>query len=408
MSGGPWSLVRAWRWGVVPVYVLSVVIVTVQQGVVHRENNFAIFRASFYNLMAGHDLYALHPDQHTDLFKYSPTFALLFAPFALPSFALGLLAWNALNTLLLLYAIRRVLSPHRAAIAAMIVALEAVGSMQHSQSNGLVAAVIVLAFVASEAGSPLGQAVAIATGTCVKIFPIAAASAALTRPRRLRFALYIMVALAVMVLLPLLVTSPLRLADQYASWRALQIADASALEAGWDDAGGGLYGGVMQQLRIWLGVQWPNWPVQVAGTALLVLPLAVRRDCWPAWSFRFTYLCSLLVYVVIFNHQSESPSFVIAVTGIALWYATGPSTRPRTALIVATILLVSLWSTDLTPRWLYALCAHYRVKTLPCLAAWLLMQRDLLVGPRRGADDRAEMDEGDIGATQPVAHAIGE
>src|SRR6185437_17182859 len=112
-----------------------------------------------------------------------------------------------------------------------------------------------------------------------------------------------------------------------------------------------LYGGVMQQLRIWLGVSWPNWPVQLVGTVLLMLPLARWREWkWP--EFRLRYLCSLLVYLVIFNHQSESPSFVIAVTGIAIWYVCTPRTRLHTAIMALTILLVSISSTAITPRWL--------------------------------------------------------
>ncbi|GAC1649287.1 MAG: hypothetical protein NVS4B3_06120 [Gemmatimonadaceae bacterium] len=398
-------LTRVWPRWVRPFYVIAVIAVSAQQGILHRENNFAIFRSSFYNLVAGRDLYGAHPAQHSDLFKYSPTFAVLFAPFALPPFALGLLAWNAVNTLFLLYALRRILPPEGAAVAAGIVALEAVGSMQHSQSNSLVAALVVLAFAASERGAPLAQALAVAAGTCIKIFPVAAVSASLPRPRRLRFAVLFAVAMAVLLALPLVVTPPHRLMEQYASWRALQVADASALEAGWDDAAGGLYGGVMQQMRIWLGVRWPNWPVQLAGTGFLLLPVLLRRDRWTEWSFRFTYLCSLLVYMVLFNHQSESPSFVIAMTGVALWYAGGLRTPPRTALVVVSIALVSLWSTDITPRWLYAWCAHYRVKTLPCLAAWLWMQCDLLGRHAHSQAGYAEVDQADVGTTQPGAHA---
>jgi len=42
-------------------------------------NDYAIFRASFWNLLAHRDLYVLRLDQAHDYFKYSPSFALLFA-----------------------------------------------------------------------------------------------------------------------------------------------------------------------------------------------------------------------------------------------------------------------------------------------------------------------------------------
>src|SRR5213594_2586973 len=49
-------------------------------------------------------LYAAHPEQHFDFYKYSPTFAVLFAPLAYLPFALSFLCWTLLNGLLLWYA----------------------------------------------------------------------------------------------------------------------------------------------------------------------------------------------------------------------------------------------------------------------------------------------------------------
>ena len=48
----------------------------------------------------------------------------------------------------------------------------------------------------------------------------------------------------------------------------------------------------------------------------------VRR--WGDADFRLRFLCSLLVFLVIFNHRSESPSFVIAMAGIAIWFVSLP------------------------------------------------------------------------------------
>ncbi|HEV2354772.1 MAG TPA: hypothetical protein VGR89_11040, partial [Puia sp.] len=41
-------------------------------------NNFRIFKFSFYHLIAGKDIYQLFPNDHWDLYKYSPGFALCF------------------------------------------------------------------------------------------------------------------------------------------------------------------------------------------------------------------------------------------------------------------------------------------------------------------------------------------
>ena len=61
------------------VYLVTAAAVALQRTLLSRENNFWIFRAAFDHLRTGADLYAAYPELHTDFFKYSPTFALLFA-----------------------------------------------------------------------------------------------------------------------------------------------------------------------------------------------------------------------------------------------------------------------------------------------------------------------------------------
>jgi hypothetical protein len=389
---------RGW---LLALYIVTIVVVAIGKAYGHRgpDNNFLIFRWSFLNLSAAHDMYAAQPQHHTDLYKYSPSFAVLFAPFALVPFALSLALWDALNALLLFFAVDRLLPARQAAIALALIYLEMLRSMQRSQSNALVTALVILAFLAFEQRKQLGAAFAIAIGAAVKIFPLAALALAIFYPRRLRFALWMLVAMVVVLALPLLVVSPAELAAQYQSWRAVESIDALSVGGG---GGGGLYGGVMQQLRLIFGVSWPNWPVQLAGTMLLVLPLARWRN-WQFAEARMRFLCALLVYMVIFNHQSESPSFVIAVTGIAIWFVSTPRSWWHTTVMVLTILIVSISSTDITPKsWQQHFFVHYRLKTIPCTLAWLTMMWELLTFR---PSESSEAHELDVAARQPLPSA---
>ena len=324
---------------------------------------------------------------------------MLFAPFALIPFAISLALWDALNAMLLFFAVDRLLPSRQAAIALALIYLEVLRSIQRSQSNSLVTALVILAYLAFEQRKQLGAAFAIAVGAAVKIFPLAALALAIFYPRRFRFALWMFVAMVVVLALPLLVVSPSELAAQYQSWRAVESIDALSVGGG---GGGGLYGGVMQQLRLIFGVNWPNWPVQLAGTLLLMLPLANWRN-WQFEGFRMRFLCALLVYMVIFNHQSESPSFVIAVTGIAIWFVITPRSWWHTTLMVLTILIVSISSTDITPKsWQQNFFVHYRLKTIPCTLAWFTMMWELLTFR---PSERGEAHELDVAAAQPLPHA---
>ena len=389
---------RSW---LLALYVVTILVVAIGKAYGHRgpDNNFLIFRWSFLNLASGNDMYAAQPQHHTDLYKYSPSFAVLFAPFALIPFAISLALWDALNTLLLFFAVDRVLPSRQAAIALALIYLEALRSMQRSQSNSLVTALVILAYLAFEQRQQVGAAAAIAVGAAVKIFPLAALALAIFYPKRVRFALWMFVAMVVVLALPLLVVSPSELAAQYQSWRAVESIDALSVGGG---GGGGLYGGVMQQIRLIFGVSWPNWPVQLAGTVLLMLPLA-RWQNWQFADFRMRFLCALLVYMVIFNHQSESPSFVIAVTGIAIWFVISPRSWWHTTLMVLTILIVSISSTDITPKsWQQNFFVHYRLKTIPCTLAWFTMMWELLIFR---PSESGEAHELDVTAHQPLPHA---
>ena len=357
---------RARRW-LLALYATSAVLVAIQKGVLTHSNNFAVFRWAAINLLAGADLYAAHPGQHVDFYKYSPTFALLFLPFARPPFALALLAWNLLNALLLYYALVRLLPGRPGVIALALVYLELLLSLQYTQSNALVTASMILAFLAFEHGRQLGAAVWIALGTFIKLFPLAGVALALVHPRRRRFALILAGLAVALAALPLVVVSPDALAAQYRSWRAIEAADT--LNRGYS---------LMQYLYMWFGADWPNWPVQLAGTMLLLLPLALGRRRWGEYRFRLRFFCSILVYVVLFNHQSETATFVIAFTGIAIWYVSSERNPWRTAVVAAMLLAMLLHDVEIVPLWVKdQIFVPHRLKGIPCVAAWFAMQAEL-------------------------------
>src|SRR5213082_2372297 len=342
------------------LYLASAVFVTVQRGVFSPSNNFKVFRAAAVNLLAHRDLYAAHPDQHFDFYKYSPTFALLFAP--------PLLIWSLLNSLLLWYAVRRLLPERQATLALALVYLEVLFAMQYTQSNGLVTALILLAFLALEQGRQLRAALLIGVDKFVKIFPLGAVALALVHPRRWRFALCGVAVALGLALLPLLVIPPHELIAQYRSWWTIETADASRVNRG---------DSVMQYLHQWLGMDWPHWPVQLAGALLLLAPLALQRARWSDRAFRLRFLCSLLLYLVLFNHQSERASFVIAYTGLAIWYAASEPDRVRNAIALAAVIALVLQDVQIVPWAVHDALGQYRVKAIPCLVAWIVRQTEL-------------------------------
>lgn len=399
----PPAVTRALRW-LLALYLLSAIGVALQRTLLSSENNFLILRAAFIHVAAAKDLYAAYPALHADFFKYSPTFAFLFAPFALLPLVPGYILWATVCASAVFFGMVRALPPRQAALALALAWLAVVGDLQRSQSNALCAGLMILAWASLERGAAWRPAIAIATAAFVKIFPVLAVLMALFRPRRVRFLLVFAAVAAVGVALPLLVTSPAALAMQYRSWLAIETRDAVPLSR-YGTGGADLYAGIMGQFRVWWGVQWPHWPTQIAGLVVLVAPLLRRRRATENRHFRVRFLASLLVFCVLFNHQAESPSYSIAMIGTAIWFAASERTWWRVGLMAAALLLVNVGSTSLMPRsWYTNWYIPYLVKTVPLIPVWIVMQAELLgLVPTRDTLECAEPDQRQVAAPEALA-----
>ncbi len=391
----PTSNYRRAEIAVAVLWVIAVIAATVQQGISHQNNNFLIFRAASLHLLHGQDLYAAYPALHFDFYNYSPSFALIFLPFAVLPLALSMLLWNALNAGALYIAMGRVLPRRAATIARAIVFLDMLGSLQNVQSNALVAAFIILTFVAYEEARPVLGSFYTGIGTMIKIFPLAGVSFAIFHRRVVRAGIAASAGLIVLLLLPLIVTPWSTLVAQYASWQAIESKDA--MDRGFT---------VMQMAELLFRQGWPNWPLQLGGALLLVAPVLLRRDRWSEWSFRLTYLCSVLVFCVIFNHQSESPTFVIGVAGAAIWFAAlTRRSKKEWALFVFFVVCTILASSDAMPRVIQReFFDPYKFKTVPCILLWIELQRRLWAA-KRPSDQVAKGDEANVAPRQPLANA---
>ena len=351
------------------LYVGSVVFVGFQFGGRAVANNLKIFRWSFFHLVGQQDIYAPYPDQYYDLFKYSPSWAMLFAPFALPPMAIGFFLWDLCAALLLYQSVQRLLPERQARLALAIAYLPFAAAMQHaSNTNTVVVGLIILAFAALERGRHVEAGAAIATGALMKIYPLAALTFGLFYSRKGRLAGAFAASLAALVALPLLVTPPAELLAQWRSWgRVLQ---RDTLDQGYT---------VMHLVTLWTGVVWPNWPQQLGGAALMLLPLALRRHQWGDAHFRRLFLCSVLLYVLIFNHEAETPSFVVGFTGIAIWYAMSRHTPLRNALMAFAFVCVPLLHSELVPWSVRQRTLAPQVMIYPCVVLWLVLQVELFV-----------------------------
>lgn len=366
-------------------YSLSAVLVSVQKLVWNGNSagytayeNYVIFKNSFPHLLAGTNIYGSFPAEQWDLFKYSPAFALFMAPFSgLPDY-LGLPVWNLLNALLPLWAWRQIplLSDRQKALGAWLLLPELVISLQNSQSNGMVLGLILFSWVSLEKQQAWQGAAAMAASALIKIFGVFAVIPGFLYPAvRRRFVIAGLVCGLAGLLIPLLVVSPAYLIQLYQWWLSL-LRDDHAVSLGLS---------VQGWLQSWFGWSAPKSLVLSGG--LLVLGFSVL---WPVFFGRVQpsprlhaarSWASLLIWVVIFNHKAESPTFVIALCGAIIWYFCGPRRPWETGLLALAILLASGSPTDLFPRyWREHWVQPYVLKAVPCIVIWILLSIQLLSG----------------------------
>jgi len=356
------------------IYVIIAIGTGIQQyalGVDHI-NNYLIFKTSFLNLIHNKDLYVLHPESYDDLYKYSPSFALFMFPFAKLPDLVGIIIWNLVNTLALFFAIRVLhIKEEKKTFIFYFILFELITSIQNLQSNALMAALMLIAFVFFEKRNVFLAALFISLSFYLKIFGLAAALLFLFYPEKGKFILYMLFWTCLLFFIPLFVVSFEQLLQLYKSWFYLLRNDSSH----------SLNFSVLTLIRSWFNIQLSDLYVLIPGMIVLLIPL-LHFNFYKSPQFRLMFLCSVLIWVIIFNHKAESPTFIIAILGAALWYKNIQPSAWDKGLIIFAFVFTSLSSTDLFPKYLretYIL--PYVLKALPCILIWMKIQYELIFNP---------------------------
>jgi len=252
-------------------------------------NNFLIFRQSFFHLIQHKDLYIGYQNEYYDLYKYTPTFAILMAPFAyLPNLA-GLILWNILNGIVLFYAFWKFpfSNEKKKLFAVGFILIEALTSLMISESNCLMAGLIILAYIALENKNILAATFLVALSVFIKPFGLVAYLLFLFYPGKGKAFLYSIVWIILLFALPLIAISLSELTGIYKNWIMMLKDD--------HDASYGI--SVMGWLHTWFSINDKYYSV-LTGMVLLVLPLS-RYKSFTSTSFRQLFLASLLIWVII-------------------------------------------------------------------------------------------------------------
>ncbi len=368
---------RKFQWGFM---IVLVGLITAQRLFVENEgyshtlyNNYLIFQESFFHLLNNEDLYVAYPNSYYDLFKYSPSFALFMGLTAHFPVWLGLFLWNLLNVAVLYAGMKKLKYniQNGFVFAFLFVLIELITTTQNSQSNALIAGLILLAFHSLENGKNRKSAWMLVSTVFIKLFGLVAFVFYLFHPQKWKSARWVMAFTLLFALTPLLFIDPHSLFSQYESWFHLLGNDHS----------NELKFSVMGFLNSWFGVpaSVKNY-LLLLGVLVFVFPL-LRYKRYGELRYRQLFLSSVLLWVVLFNHMAESATFILAVTGIAVWFFTkNKVTVIDKVLLLLTVLFTLLSPTDIYPEFIRKMYfIPYTVKVIPCILIWIKINFELHV-----------------------------
>jgi hypothetical protein len=340
----------------------------------HATNNFIIFKQSFFHLKNGTNLYLEYVKEYWDHYYYSPSFAALVMPFSLIPTTTATFAWGIFDAGLLYFAIRQlpILSKYQNFIL-LLSANEMMNSASNLQSNGIMAATIILSFVYLIRQKEVKSTAMILIGFFIKLYSITGLAFFFFSQHKKRFVLWFIFWLIVLLLLPLLFTSPSFLIQCYKDWAA-----ALSLKSNFDITVSMYHNMVDITLqgmvkRVFNLPSLNKWLFIVPG--LLVFGaqyLFYKHFSNPI--YRLYILCSVLLFIIVFNTGTESPTYIIGVPAICLWYVLQEKTKWINMIFIVSIFFSSFSYSDIFTPWLRTqVMMPYALKVLGCFIVWVVI-----------------------------------
>ena len=344
----------------------------------HIDNNYLIFRDSWYHARAQMNLYAAYPKEYGDIYYYGPLFTLFVAPFAIPPEAVGFFLWEVANALAVILAVSMLpLDNKRKTAMLLLCAIEFANSVFYMQFNPMITATIIISFMLVEKGKERWATLLIVGGTLIKLYPVVGLAFFLFSKNKPKFIIWTVAWSVILFLAPMIISSPGFVIQSYHEWFGA-LSGKSAMNTGLDTSQDICVMGVVRRLTG--NVHVPNLPFLLAATVIFVLPL-LRFSQFKSYKFRLQILATSLIMVVIFSTGAEHPTFIIAVAGAVLWMLIQdkPFTTTNIILLVLLLVITGLGLTDAMPKPIRQdIIAKYSVKAWPCIVVWVMISWELL------------------------------
>ncbi|MEO8885423.1 MAG: glycosyltransferase family 87 protein [Mucilaginibacter sp.] len=348
---------------------LFAVIKSVVLGHSHIHNNYFVYKYNFLNLIHQRNLYLPYPEHYFDLNHYGPIFSLIIAPFALLPDGAGVILWVVFNAWILLKAIQLLpIKQEHYLLILLLCAHELMTAAANVQINGLIAALIIFSYVFIRKEQDFWAALMIALGMFIKLYGVVGLAFFFFSDHKLKLIASLLFWSVVLFVLPMLISSPTFIVQTYKDWyNDLLYKNATNMVSTREDVS------VMGMARKIAFPHLSNLVVLLPGVILFALTY-IRVSCFKKLNYQLLIVASTLIFPVIFSTGSESPTYIIAFTGVAIWFinTSKPVSYIDISLLIFAFILTSLSPSDLFPKYLKVNYVDpYALKALPCFLIWL-------------------------------------
>lgn len=344
-------------------------------------NNYLIYKGVFQHTLQQQHLYLQYPTEYDDANHYGPLFSVIIAPFALLNNYVGCFLWCIANAATLFVAIKYLpLTSHQKNVMLLITAVEMMTSTHSVQFNPMLTSWILLAFILVEKELDIWATLFIVAGFYVKLYGIVGLAFFFFSKHKIKFIGWFIFWLVVLFCLPMLISSPAFIIQSYQDWyhslvaKNVQNTDSSIAMNLQDLSVLGMV------RRIFKIENLHNYLITIPAAIMLLLPY-LRVSQYKHVYYRLSYLALLLISVVIFSTSAESPTYVIAVTGVAIWFVVQavPKAKWVYLLLIFAMIVTTFSVTDVFPHSVRVnFFIAYALKALPCFCVWLVLLYQLL------------------------------
>jgi hypothetical protein len=341
-----------------------------KQALHHHINNYLIYKHTFINLVHRVNLFAPQPQFFEDSNHYGPLFALVIAPFTLFPDGVAAVLWVMVNAWVLYQAILLLpLTALQRNAVLLICAHELMTASFNTQFNPMMTSFIVLSYVFIKNKHDFWAALFIVAGTYIKLYGIVGLAFFFFSEHKIKFILSLLFWSIVLFVLPMVFSSPAFVVQSYYDWYT-SLAEKNSLNATSTMQDISVMGMIR---RIFHYPQLSN--LVIMAPALLVFAASyLNIKSFKQTPYQLLILASTLIFTVIFSTGSESPTYIIAFVGVAVWFMNlnRPVTRIEIGLLIFALLVTSLSPSDLFPKYINrTYIKPFALKALPCFVIWL-------------------------------------